>query len=447
MWKAESPHHVNMPTPLDLAIEVLMLQRGRYLCPDAIALYNLPAAAPYFCSDWVTFLFQSVAPESLARVSDLREIFITHLDAHIQTALGEEMAMAPNWSQLVTMRRMAYEHVGHGLLASPLEDQGCGTFHPLLIRVGRCMNMASHVRQYIDTPGAGFLGQCLAYGEELCSLCAEHRQACRAACLNEGRGATSRYAPEGMLCSATPSPFFCGDALPRNYELFGNMPPPRRYEPPSIPSDPPLTLFKDGHFDPLVEGVNGAQQPPQPQQPHQHPPVADDCPRGPVGEHAGPPDAGVCPAWTRRQRQRENEQPAPIFIRNEEFEERNPDPCLAAAAEPRRFATWHVVGSIQQQQDGGGGGISSGWRAALPREPVAIPLSHPPTAQQGGSPPVPRESPVSSLSPWTPQSEWGRGGEAPGPRHQVAGRRRRRAEEAPPPCEPGYVAWGGGPLA
>ncbi len=40
-----------MSTPLDFAIDVLMLQRGRYVCPDTIALFGLPATAPYFCSD------------------------------------------------------------------------------------------------------------------------------------------------------------------------------------------------------------------------------------------------------------------------------------------------------------------------------------------------------------------------------------------------------------
>ena len=217
-----------MPSPLDLALEVLTLQRGRYLCPDTIAVFNLPAAAPYFCSDWVTFLFQSVAPESLARIADLRGLLLANLEAHIHAHQAAEMASHHGlvWPQVIGMRRMAYEHVAHGLMADPLEDHGPGTFHALLIRVGRCMNMASHVRQYLDTPGAGFLGQCLAYGEELCSMCADHRQACRTACLNEGRGAVQRYAPEGMFCSPVPSPFFCGGAPPPCDARVGPQPPP-----------------------------------------------------------------------------------------------------------------------------------------------------------------------------------------------------------------------------
>ena len=426
-----------MTSPLEFAIEVLMLQRGRYLCPDTIALFGLPATAPYFCSDWVTFLFQSVAPESLARIEDLRALFLAHLEVHIHSQHGPPVSF-PAWSQIAAMRRMAYEHVAHGLMADPLEDHGPGTFHALLIRVGRCMNMASHVRQYLDTPGAGFLGQCLAYGEELCSMCADHRQACRTACLNEGRGAVQRYAPEGMFCSPVPSPFFCGGAPPSCYALFGPQPPQypavsprppqRRYEPPTVPSDPPLTIFKEGHFEPLVEGGNG----PQPQQL----PAADNYPRGPAGEHAHPAEGGIRP-WAGRQRQGENERAAPVFIRDE-----------GGAGGERGGGTvqpaWHGGCDAPCERGAGAGGLGAvgetvgagagGWREFRGHVVGSI-------ADAGGGPPVAPESPVGAISPWASQGDWCQGErEADGGAARV-GRRRRRDEEGGGGGCPRQVAW------
>ena len=419
-----------MASPIDFGIEVLMLQRGRYLCPDTIALFGLPATAPYFCSDWVSFLFQSVAPESLARIGDLRGIFLAHLEVHIHAHKAEELNSwcSPTWPHIAAMRRMAYEHVAHGLLASPLEDQGDVSFHNLLIRVGRCMNMASHVRQYFETPGIGFLGQCISYGEELCSLCADHRQACSTACINEGRGVMSRYTPENMFCTPVPSPFFSGGAPPSCYSLFGTRPVHRHFEPPSVPSDPPLTLFKEAHFDPLVEGGHddGQQPPPQPQQQLQ---AADDYPRGPSGEHALPAQGCIRP-WARRQRQGENERAAPVFIRDEGGAGANhpawhgglDDPCcdwsdgpgdLGAIGEPvgagggRRGLRWSVVGSI---------------------------------ADAGGGPAVAPESPVGAISHWAPQGDWCQGERQPGGTTRV-GHRRRREEEGGGGGFPRHVAW------
>ena len=445
-----------MPSPLDLALEVLTLQRGRYLCPDTIAVFNLPVAAPCFCSDWVTFLFQSVAPESLARIADLRGLLLANLEAHIHAHQAAEMASHHGlaWPQVIGgMRRMAYEHVAHGLLASPLEDgHPTVTFHETLTRMGRCMNLASHVRQYLDTPGPGYLGQCLALGESLCTLCMEHRQACRWACFGEGRGLVSRFVPPEMLCCEPRRGGFFGEeenGAPRipttilptydgetttllpTYDgetfLGGHATAMQREasltEPPGPREAPPSPyLFKEGHFEPLV--AHGQQHHHPQQQPQLPAPLAH--PGGPIGEHATlPADSGVRP-WTRRQRQRENEQPAPVFIRDEgeEGDGGTADPRVEPE-QPHRRISWHVVGSIHGHVVG-----------SLDVGPV-----------DGAA--VTRESPVAAtISPWAPQGEWGGSGEAPGSNPpQVVGRRRRRGEEAHL-APPGYVAWGsGGPGA
>ena len=476
-----------MSTPLDFAVDVLMLKRGRFLCADTIALFGLPPTAPYFCSEWVGFLFEAVPPEFLSRFPDLLQLFLYRINECVGEQRAAEMHSA-GWSKIAGMRRLAYEHVGHGILASPADPPDCPTFHDVLRRMGACMNLASHVRQYMDTPGPGYLGHCLALGEALSSLCAEHRLACRSACLREGRGAVSRHAPANMLCEPRPSPFFCGDgqydcgafwkpyqqAVAAAYEgpaAALALPLCQAYEGPaaalSLPAEPAFdgsySLFK-GHFDPLLDNA------------HVHRPAG---PRAAPGEHGGPADTGIRP-WAGGEGHGQDERPAPVLVRDEGGQEcpaawhGDCDPrvgtyasggghrcglqChpgeLGAVGEPvlpragRRGARWAVAGSLA---DASAAHENRGLQgshfdpACLPGshfDPACLPGSHfDPAGAQG--------PPVAALSPWAPQGDGGDRGQgicALDP--QVGQRRRREADDdgdspgrwREPPC----VAWRGG---
>ena len=396
-----------MSSPLDLAFDILMLQRGRYICPDTIAFFQIPPTLPYVCWDWIAFLFQSVVPESLGRILDLRELLLVHIDAHVHSQQAAEMSLA--WAQISSMRRMVFEHIGHGLLASRLGGHAFAvppTFHGVLTSMGRCMNAASHIRQYMDTPTAGFLGQCIALGESLAMLCEEHSQACRHACFSEGRGLVGRRP------TLDPSPATA--AVTSNYIDTGLL--HMSAEPPG-PSDacPQPYLFKEDHFEPLVEG---------------HGQSSSFHPCGPVGEHAHLFGAGVGP-WTRRQRQREDEQPAPVLVRDEGGPGGEHPPGRIENSDPvvggRRGCSWSVVGSCQDT------GLGGAWRMVGPIGPAQ-------GADSGGSA-VPRESPIAGASPWAPQGEWGGGGEAGCPCAPQVGRRRRREEDGGVAGPPRHVAW------
>ena len=176
-----------MSNPLDFALEILMLRRGRYICVDTMATFGFPPSHPYYCADWTTLVLSFLPPEVLLHIPDLRECLIGLLSYNIN--FYKSMADAGSFS--CHRHIQVLEHIGHGLLSDPCEAQHPQPMYQIVLGLGHCMNMATHIRQYIDVPAQNLLLRCIEMGEALSTLCADHAQACRAACLVEGLGLVS----------------------------------------------------------------------------------------------------------------------------------------------------------------------------------------------------------------------------------------------------------------
>lgn len=185
-----------MSSPFDFILEILTLRRGRYVCVDTMATFGLPASLPYYCADWTSLVLGTLPPDALFRIQDLRDCLFGSLNYCICFL----QSVGPTQSQTIARQIHCLEHIGHGLLSDCLEAPHAPPMTQVMVSLGHCMNMATHIRQYMDVPAHNILGRCIELGESLSTLCSDHRQACRAACMDEGRGLVRATAPPWQAC-------------------------------------------------------------------------------------------------------------------------------------------------------------------------------------------------------------------------------------------------------
>jgi hypothetical protein len=290
-----------MSTPLDFILEILTLRRGRYVCVETMATFGLQPSLPYYCSDWTTLVVNSLPPDVMMRVQDIRDCLFGNLNYCICFL----QSVGPTQCQTIARQIQCLEHIGHGLLSDTLESPQPPPMSQIMVSLGHCMNMATHIRQYMHAPAHNnVLCRCIELGEALSTLCSDHRQACRAACISEGRGLVHASAPP-WHASAPPWQAVHASAPPwqgQPFSLF-KAPPGVLLQPPQDHGTRPCTVFGFGEHD--------------------------------------PPDAccGIRP-WEGGQRPREDGQPAPVLVRDEGERQRE-----AGGGDPELFVgAWAPAG-------------------------------------------------------------------------------------------------------
>ena len=269
-----------MSTPFDFILEILTLRRGRYVCVDTMATFGLPPSLPYYCADWTLLVLNTLPPDALFRIQDFRDCLFGSLNYCICFL----QSVGPTQYQSIARQIHCLEHIGHGLLSDCLESPQPPPITQVMVSLGHCMNMATHIRQYMEVPAHNILHRCLELGEALSSLCSDHRQACRAACMDEGRGLVRATAPPWQAC--VPFSLFKG-------------PPGVLLQPPQDHATRLCNLF------------------------------------GP-DQHAAPDARGGIRPWEGGQRPREDGQPAPVLVRDEGERKREAgggDPELLGSAQ------------------------------------------------------------------------------------------------------------------
>jgi hypothetical protein len=96
-------------TPLDLAVDVILLQLPRYVCEATIARYRLPMPGPLFCNDWAQLLPSLLDHAALTGVSDLRALMLGRIDALIADECARAATQQSLWSHLAGLHRDLYD--------------------------------------------------------------------------------------------------------------------------------------------------------------------------------------------------------------------------------------------------------------------------------------------------------------------------------------------------
>ena len=105
--------HAGCPkTPLDLVMDVCLLQVPRHVSGEMIAEYGLPPFSPFFCHNWAQLLPCILHRELLLSVPDLESPLRSRLDALIAQ---QSAAMASSdcvaWIIRARLHRDLYEQV------------------------------------------------------------------------------------------------------------------------------------------------------------------------------------------------------------------------------------------------------------------------------------------------------------------------------------------------
>ena len=99
------------PTPLDLVVEVALLQHPRMVCADSIARFALPIPAPLFCNNWPSLLPCCVDRAALMRIPDLRGHLLARLEGLILQQTNLVDTSPQPWARRASLHRDLYEQV------------------------------------------------------------------------------------------------------------------------------------------------------------------------------------------------------------------------------------------------------------------------------------------------------------------------------------------------
>lgn len=120
---APSPHAKHMPmlpsscssrsrqTPLDLVVDVSLLQLPRHVSEDMIQRYGLSAASPFFCHNWTWLLPCQFNREMLLSIPDLHSHLLSRLDGLIAQETARVATEPEVWAHLARRHRDLYEQV------------------------------------------------------------------------------------------------------------------------------------------------------------------------------------------------------------------------------------------------------------------------------------------------------------------------------------------------